>query len=278
MEHVRWTTTPPRLRSAILVAAFEGWNDAGEAASTALGQAERSLGAETVAEIDPEEFFDFTATRPDVALDLHGRRIDWPVNRFSVHRGFDVDLVFLAGTEPQLRWRTFAESVTEVVDRLDVKMVITMGALIAEVVHSRPTTVFGSSSDEAVCRRLDLEPSAYEGPTGIVGVLHAHLAERGHETASLWGTVPSYVPHAPSPKAAMALLERLEQLVDVAIDPGDLPEAAEAYEEQIDVLVADDDETAAYVAAMERRYDESMSEESGPNLIAELERFLRDQQ
>ncbi len=277
VSHVRWIADPPRLRQSILISAFEGWNDAGEAATLALGQAQRSLGAEQVAEIDAEAFYDFTEARPDVVLDGSRRTIEWPTVSISVHRGFDVDLVFVEGVEPQLRWRTFAAAVAEVAETLDVAMSVTLGALITEAVHTRPTTVYAGSAEPDVCSRLDLEPSTYEGPTGIVGVLNAELAAHGIETASLWGAIPSYVPNAPSPKAALALLERLEALLDVSISPGELPEASAAYEEQIDRLVADDDDTAAYVAEAESRYDETMRGGSGDALIAELEQFLRDQ-
>lgn len=274
----------------MLIVAFEGWNDAGDAASTAASHVVEQFDATTFAEIDPELFYDFSDTRPFVRLDgQQQRRIDWPANTFAsaqlsagatrspLDDATPRDLIVLRGIEPQLRWRTFCDEVVHLATELGVDMVVTLGALIADVAHSRPITVYGTTDDSALGSRLDLEPSSYEGPTGIVGVLHHHFRSAGLHSASLWATVPSYVPHAPSPKAALSLIDRLGTLLDIPILGGDLVEATASYESQINELVNDDDETSAYVRSLEERYDESMTPESGDELINELEKFLRDQ-
>ncbi len=293
MEHLRWTVPEsdrPTLHRPVLVVAFEGWNDAGDAATTAVERIGDQVDAVKVAGIDPEPFYDFSATRPFVRLDEGGgRRIEWPANDLLA-AAFDRDgdeagdaapaphdLIVLRGVEPQLRWRTFAGEIAEFAAEAGVELVVSLGALIADVAHSRPTTVFGTSADPALCDRLDLEPSNYEGPTGIVGVLHDACRQAGVGSVSLWGSVPSYVPHATSPKAALALLDRFGTLTGVPILGGDLVEEAADYERQIDELVDADDETATYVRDLERRYDESMGPDSGDNLISELEEFLREQ-
>jgi proteasome assembly chaperone (PAC2) family protein len=260
-----------------LIAAFEGWGDAGDAATTAARHVRDRLGGVTFATIEAEPFFDFTATRPSVRIEQGGRYIDWPANDFAAvpvptakH-----DLLILVGVEPHLRWKTFAEQILAVIDAFDVKLVVTLGALIADVVHSRPATVFTSGYDPELNERLDLEPSSYEGPTGIVGVLHDALREHGTPSLSLWGTIPGYVPNATSPKAALALVERVGQLLELPIPTTALEIGAAAYERQISELVDDNDETRAYVAQLEQAYD-SMRPESGAALIEELEQYLRD--
>ncbi|MGH1506044.1 MAG: PAC2 family protein [Acidimicrobiales bacterium] len=293
MEHLRWTipeSDRPVLHRPVLVVAFEGWNDAGDAATTAVERIGDQVEATKVAGIDPEPFYDFNATRPFVRIDGEGgRRIEWPANdlKFAAFdRDGDAagdaaparhDLIVLRGVEPQLRWRTFAGEIAEFAAEAGVELVVSLGALIADVAHSRPTTVFGTSADPTLCARLDLEPSNYEGPTGIVGVLHDACRQAGVGSVSLWASVPSYVPHASSPKAALALLDRFGTLAGLPILGGDLVEEAADYERQIDELVEADDETAAYVRDLERRYDESMGPDSGDNLISELEQFLREQ-
>ncbi len=279
MDHIQWIESTPTLRRPTLVLAFEGWNDAGDAATAAADHLIDVFDAEPIARIASEDFYDFSTTRPMVVLEEGQRVIEWPAPEFSaaVLEDAPSDLVVLSGVEPQLRWRTFAESVVAVAKQLDVSMVITLGALIADVVHSRPTTVFGSSHDKALAERLDLEPSTYEGPTGIVGVLTTALHDAGLDTVSLWGSIPSYVPHANSPKAALALIDRLGSVLGLPILGGDLVEAAADYEAQIDALVEDDEETRAYVSGLEAAYDASMRPESSAALIEELENFLRDQ-
>jgi predicted ATP-grasp superfamily ATP-dependent carboligase len=209
----------------------------------------------------------------------HERVIDWPENRFHVSRGTDqVDVVLVRGIEPQLRWRTFSEQVLEVATALDARLVLTLGALLADVPHTRPTAVFGTSYDPVVVDALRLEPSRYEGPTGIVGVLHDECRTRGINSASLWATVPSYVASAPSPKAALALVERVGGMLGIDVPIGELLGAAADYERQITDLVSEDEDTVAYVHHLEEQHDrDERAEDNVADLVAEVERFLRDQ-
>lgn len=260
--------------------AFEGWNDAGDSATTAASYISELLGAELFASLDPEPFYDFTNTRPMVRLDSDGKReISWPTNDFAaaLMPESDRDMIILIGTEPQLRWRTYCEAVVQLAIEHNVSLVVSLGALIADVVHTRPTTIYGASYDPGLCEELDLEPSGYEGPTGIVGVIHDAFNKANLGSVSLWGTVPSYVPHAPSPKAAMALVNRVARLVDVTIPIDSLKSSSQIYEKQITDLVSDDLETQEYVADLEARYDQAVGPGSSEALISELEQFLRDQ-
>jgi proteasome assembly chaperone (PAC2) family protein len=276
MEHLRWSSRPELLQP-VVVAAFEGWNDAGDAASTAVAWLRDRWQARRFASIDPEEFFDFTSTRPQVELvDGVTRSIKWPANDFSAARiGPGRDVVLLAGTEPQLKWRTFCEQVTGLARSLDAGMVVTLGALLAEVAHSRPVSVVCTSSDRELMLRLGVSASTYEGPTGIVGVLHDACRRAGLPSASLWAAVPAYVPGAPSPKAALALVERTAQLLDVGVTTTDLQIASAAYERQVSEVVADDEDMAGYVARLEAREDEGDDVTPG-SLVEEVERFLRN--
>jgi proteasome assembly chaperone (PAC2) family protein len=278
VDHVVWTSHPP-LRRPVLVCAFEGWNDAGDAASTAVRYLSDQWGAEPFAEIDPEDFYDFTSTRPQVRLDDDLRDIVWPANGFSAASpaGLDHDVVLLLGTEPQLRWRTFCEQVTDLAEDVGASMVVTLGAMLAEVAHSRPVSVIGTAYEREVVERLGLIASRYEGPTGIVGVLHDACRRAELPSASLWTAVPTYVPAAPSPKAALALVERVSALLGVSVHTTELEIATASYERQIDELVAADDETASYVATLEARADAGDDDDEPPSLIEEVERFLRDQ-
>ncbi len=277
MDHIQWTTKRPELRNPILIAAFEGWGDAGDAATTAARHVRDRLGGEVFAGLDAEPFYDFTSTRPDVRLEQGQRLIDWPANEFAsvVVPTSNRDLVVLIGIEPQLRWRTFTQQILSIVDEFDVELVISLGALIADVVHSRPATVYSSGYDPELNERLDLEPSTYEGPTGIIGVLHDALRTHGTPSISLWGTIPGYVPNATSPKAALALVERVSQLLELPIPTTALEIGAAAYERQISELVEDNDETRTYVAQLETAYD-SLRPETGASLIEELEQYLKD--
>lgn len=277
MDYIQWTAERPELRNPILIVAFEGWGDAGDAATTAARHVRDRLGGENIATIDPELFYDFTTTRPDVRIITDGRVIEWPENELAAISlpAANRDLLVLVGNEPQLRWRTFTEQILSVIDEFNVKLVISLGALIADVVHSRPATVYSSGYDAELNERLDLEPSSYEGPTGIVGVLHDALRTHGTASVSLWGTIPGYVPSATSPKAALALVERISQLLDLDIPTTALEIGAAAYERQVTELVDDNDETKAYVAQLEEAYD-SLRPESGAALIEELEQYLKD--
>jgi predicted ATP-grasp superfamily ATP-dependent carboligase len=272
----------PVLRRPVLVASFRGWNDGGQGASMATAYLARSWRAERFADVDPELFFDFQSTRPHVAL-VEGtvRRIDWPENAFH-HAPLprsDRDAVLLLGTEPSLRWRTFAGLVTGLAADLGVELVVTLGSLLADVPHTRPAPVTASASDPSVIEELGLQPSRYEGPTGMVGVLHDACAAAGLPSVSLWAAVPHYVSFTPSPRAAKALCDRLAALLDVPIDTSELEEASEAYVQQVSEAVAADAETAAYVEELESRVDEVVAESdlpSGDALAAELARFLRE--
>jgi proteasome assembly chaperone (PAC2) family protein len=272
----------PELERPVLVAAFRGWNDGAQAASLAAGYLAKAWGAERFAEVEPEGFFDFQATRPHVSL-VEGvtRRIDWPETVFYHARpdGLDRDVVLLLGIEPNLRWRTFTELVVGLASDLGIELLITLGALLADVPHTRPAPVTGSATDDELVERLGLSASRYEGPTGIVGVLHDACGQNGIPSASLWAAVPHYVSLTPSPKGALALCERLGALIGVEVDAGELEEAARNYEEQVSEAVATDEETASYVDELERRADqleESNDLPSGDALAAELTRFLKE--
>jgi len=280
MSHLTWLERPTALRP-VLVAAFEGWNDAGDAATTALEHLIEQWGARRIATVDPEDFYDFTVTRPTVRIDDGGatRRIDWPTNDFwwAEPEGSN-GVVLLRGVEPQLRWRTFGAQVHEVATTLGCTTVLTLGALLAEVAHTRPTPVFGNADDPSLIERFGLVPSRYEGPTGIVGVLHAELAGTSIDSASLWAAVPSYVPAAPSPKAARALAERATEVIGAEVPLLELGFAATAYEHEISQLVDEDDSTADYVRQLEEQHDrETTAVQSADDMVEEVERFLREQ-
>ncbi len=274
----------PELNRPVLIGAFRGWNDGAQAASLAAGYLAKTWEAERFADVDPEEFFDFQATRPHVSLEEGmSRRIDWPETAFFHARpdGIEHDIVLLLGIEPNLRWRTFADLLIDLAQELGVELMITLGALLADVPHTRPSPVTGSASDPELVQRLGLSASRYEGPTGIVGVLHDACKRAEIPSASLWAAVPHYVSLTPSPRAAVALCERLGDLIGVEIDVAELEEAAQTYEEQVSEAVASDEETAAYVDELERRADtieESTDLPSGDALAAELTRFLRERE
>ncbi|MFL6039324.1 MAG: PAC2 family protein [Gaiellaceae bacterium] len=266
------------------MSAFRGWNDGGQGASLAGGYLAKTWEAERFAEIEPEGFFDFQATRPHVSLvDGRTRRIDWPENAFyhAPIPGLDRDAVLLLGIEPNLRWRTFSTMIVDLARELGVEMMITLGSLLADVPHTRPSPVTGGASDPELIERLGLQRSRYEGPTGIVGVLHDACNSAHIPSVSLWAAVPHYVSLAPSPRAALALCDRLGDIIGTAIDTGELDEASERYSEQVSEAVASDEETAAYVAELEERaeiLDDDQEIPSGESLAAELTRFLRDRE
>ena len=274
----------PELRSPVLVAAFRGWNDGGQAASLATGFLTKLWNAQQFAEIDPEGFFDFQVTRPHVSLvDGVTRKIEWPETAFKHANlpGIERDAVLLTGNEPNVRWKAFTRLIVELAQELRVELVVTLGSLLADVPHTRPAPVTGSATDAELVERLGLEASRYEGPTGIVGVLHDACRKAGISSASLWAAVPHYVSLAPSPRAAQALCDRLAGLLSVEIDTEELRQAGEAYAEQISAAVATDEETQAYVEELEQRSDELPDDiqiPSGDALAAELTRFLRDRE
>ena len=274
----------PELRKPVLVCSFRGWNDGGQGASLATSFLARSWATERFADIDPELFFDFQSTRPHVSLaDGATRRIDWPENAFHSAQLTSAprDVVLLRGTEPSLRWRTFTSLVSGLATDLEVSLVVTLGSLLADVPHTRPAPVTASATDPALVAELDLQASRYEGPTGVVGVLHDACRAAGIPSVSLWAAVPHYVSLTPSPRAAKALCERLGQLLDVKLDTHELDDASDAYMQQVSEAVAADEETAAYVDELESRIDEADDEgdlPSGDALAAELTRFLRERE
>jgi proteasome assembly chaperone (PAC2) family protein len=265
------------------VAAFAGWNDAASAATTALDSVADALEAERIAELDPEDFYDFQVTRPTIRLtDGQTREVDWPLNSFFAARAptADRDLVLLAGIEPNMRWRTFADAVLEAAERLDIEMVITLGALLADVPHTRPVPITGLATDPDLVERLNLQRSSYEGPTGIVGIVHDACRRRGLTSASLWAAVPHYVAAVPNPKAALALLRRLEQFTGIAIEASELEDAMDRFETQVDRAVASNPEIEELVRRLESEQDDAPELDtgempSGDTIARDFQRFLR---
>jgi proteasome assembly chaperone (PAC2) family protein len=276
----------PALSDPVLICSFRGWNDGGQGASLASSFLTRAWKAERFADIDPELFFDFQSQRPHVALvDGSVRRIDWPENSFHEARlGHGArDVVLLLGTEPSLRWRSFTDLISGLARELGVSLVVTLGSLLADVPHTRPSPVTASATDPALLRELELQGSRYEGPTGVVGVLHDACSQAGMASVSLWAAVPHYVSLTPSPRAAKSLCDRLAELLDVPLDTGELEEASRVYMQQVSEAVASDEDTAAYVDELESRADELDREvegeiPSGESLAAELTRFLRERE
>ena len=283
MDSLTWEGDLPHLRSPVLVCAFRGWNDAAASASTALGAVASSFDSELIARVDPEDYFDFQSTRPTIVLtDGQARRIEWPENNLVAVRipTADRDLVLLDGTEPNLRWRTFSETIATAADALGVEMVITLGALIAEVSHTLPVPITGLASDQELVEELELERSNYEGPTGIVGVVHDLCRQAGISSASLWAAVPHYVAAVPNPKAALALLRRLEGLTGIAVEASELEEETSDYEEQIGRAIAANPEIEELVSRIEAEQVDLLTEEaedlpSADTIAREFQRFLR---
>jgi proteasome assembly chaperone (PAC2) family protein len=267
------------LRRPMLVAAFEGWNDAADAATSAVEHLESVFHARTVGTIDPDDYYDFQVNRPSVSMtDDNVRQIEWPTTRISVARlpGEGRDLVLLRGLEPNMRWRGFCEELIEGAHALEIDLVATLGALLADTPHTRPVPVSGSASDPATAAQLDVEPSRYEGPTGIVGVFGEACRTAGMPSVSFWAAVPHYVAQPPCPKATLALLRRIEDLLDVPIPLGDLVERSRLWERQVDELAAGDSDVAEYVRSLESREPETeLPEASGDAIAREFERYLR---
>jgi proteasome assembly chaperone (PAC2) family protein len=266
----------------ILIAAFEGWNDAADAASSTLDRLISEWDAEVVAELDPEDYYDFQLTRPHISVDGDGTRLlSWPTTRVLVARppGATRDIVLLRGVEPNLRWRQFCEEVLEVAEALGVQLVVALGALLADTPHTRPVPVTGTVSDPELGERLGLEQSRYEGPTGITGVFQDACSAADMPSLSLWAAVPHYVAQAPCPKATLALLSRLEDLLDVSVPVEDLVEDARAWERGVDEMASDDVEVADYVKQLEDQCDTSeLPEASGDAIAREFERYLKRRQ
>ncbi|MBG6180003.1 proteasome assembly chaperone (PAC2) family protein [Arthrobacter sp. CAN_A1] len=269
----------PERRVTILLAAFEGWNDAGEAASDALKFLGRYWGSEKVATIDADEFYDFQFTRPVVTRDATGqRKIKWPTTRISKASVPDtnVDIILVHGVEPSYKWRAYTAELIASAKELNVDCIILVGALLADVPHTRPIPVTVTSDDELVRENLDIEPSTYEGPIGIVGVLSEVGLLADIPTLSLWAAVPHYVGQSPSPKAQLALLNRLEEMLHLSVDTHLLVEESEAWERGVDELAIEDPEVAAYVRQLEEAKDTAeLPEASGESIAREFERYLK---
>jgi proteasome assembly chaperone (PAC2) family protein len=269
----------PELIDPVMVAAFEGWNDAGDAASAAVAHLDREWKGEVFAALDAEDYYDFQVNRPTVWLDNGVRKITWPTTRLSVVRvGGEKprDLVLVRGIEPSMRWRSFCNELLGFAHELGVEMVVILGALLGDTPHTRPVPVSGVTSDPDLARTMDLEETRYEGPTGIVGILQEACTHAGVPAVSLWAAVPHYVSQPPNPKATLALLNRLEDLIGLHIPLGELPEDARAWQTGVDQLAAEDSEVAEYVQTLEEARDTAeLPEASGEAIAREFERYLR---
>lgn len=269
----------PPLRRPLLVAAFEGWNDAGDAATGAVDHLVQAWDGQVVAALDPDDYYDFQVNRPVVSLvDGVTRQLTWPTTRVFVCRLPDSerDVVLMRGVEPNMRWRGFCEELRAIADQLGVELVVTLGALLADSPHTRPVPVSGTASDPETMAALGLERSRYEGPTGIVGVFQDLCASAGLPAVSFWAAVPHYVASPPCPKATLALLRRVEDLLDLTVPLGELPEQARAWEQSVDELAAEDSDVAEYIASLEQRESETdLPEASGEAIAKEFERYLR---
>ncbi|MCP2342634.1 PAC2 family protein [Actinomadura rupiterrae] len=268
----------PELVDPVVVAAFEGWNDAGEAASGVITHLENVWDATPIAELDPDDYYDFQVTRPMVEMiDGETRGISWPTTRISRARlPSGRDAVLVHGIEPNMRWRSFCREIVDKIGELGARQVVLLGALLADAPHTRPVPVTGAANDSAMVESLNLEPARYEGPTGILGVLQDACAKAELPTVSLWAAVPHYVAQPPSPKATLALLRRVEDLLDVAVPLGDLPEESRAWENGVNELAEEDSEVAEYVRTLEEQKDATeLPEASGDAIAREFERYLR---
>jgi proteasome assembly chaperone (PAC2) family protein len=284
LDALIWEGDPPPLRSPVLGAAFAGWNDAASAATAALEAIAAALEAEPVAKIDPEEFYDFQVNRPTIRLtEGQARHVDWPSNTILAAQvpGAERDLVLISGIEPNVRWRTFTDAIMGVGERLGVEMAVTLGSLIADVAHTRPVPITGLASDPELVEKLGLSRSTYEGPTGIVGILHDACRRRAITSASLWAAIPHYVAAVPNPKAALALLRRLEGFTGIAIEASELEDAAEQFDEQVDRAVAANPEIAQLVTQLEEAQEAELElggdVPSGDAIAQDFQRFLRQQ-
>ena len=270
----------PRLTDPVVVVAFEGWNDAGDAATGALEHLELIWDAEPLAALDPEDYYDFQVNRPQVSLkDGVSRKVEWPTTRLSVARapgGGDRDVVLVRGIEPNMRWRGFCAELIAILQELEVSTVVALGALLADTPHTRPTPVSGSAYDSDSAQKWGLETSTYEGPTGILGVFQDACVQAGLPAVSFWAAVPHYVSQPPSPRATVALLHRVEEVLELAVPLGALPDQAEQWVKTVDEMAADDDEVVEYVRSLEERATESdLSQADGDQIAREFERYLK---
>jgi proteasome assembly chaperone (PAC2) family protein len=284
MQPLIWESRPDGLRAPAMVCAFTGWNDAGDAASAALRFVGSSLGASRFAQIDPEDFFDFQQTRPKIRLvDGRTREIEWPAVEVFAARvpRAPRDLILVQGSEPSMRWRSFSRLIVDLAEATGTQLVVSLGALLADVPHTRPVHITGLSSDEGLTERLGISSASYEGPTGIVGIVHSACQEAGLPSASLWASVPHYVAAAPNPKAALALVRKLEGLVGVSVDAGELESAAADYERQVSLAVQSDPDVQAFVERLEQAAEQEEGSmdptdlPSGDVIAREFQRFLR---
>jgi proteasome assembly chaperone (PAC2) family protein len=278
----------PDLRSPVMVIAFSGWNDAGEAATGAVSHLLSSwtdpstdVVPELIADVDPEDFYDFQVNRPMVEVDDSSiRSLTWPGTQVFGLRTPDLkhDFVVVRGVEPSMKWKTFAADILDLADDLEVDMVITLGSMLADTPHTRPITVSGSGAHPEISRRLGVEISKYEGPTGILGVLQDACVRRGIDAISLWAAIPHYASSSPSPKATLALVNALEDFLEVSLPLGDLPDESASWEEEVTEMAKEDSDVAEYVKALEESKDSSdLPEATGESIARELERFLRRQ-
>jgi proteasome assembly chaperone (PAC2) family protein len=284
VEALRWDRRPTDLRAPVLVAAFRGWNDAGEAASFAVGYLQTTLNGTTFATVPPEDFFDFQSHRPRIHIENGSLQepIEWPrIELMTTEPASERHLILVNGIEPSMRWPTLCNAILDMATELGAELVITLGALLADVPHTRPVRISGLSSPADIIEPLGIRRPDYQGPTGIVGVLHAMAAERGMRSASLWAAVPHYVGAAPSPNAALALLRAAQSVAGLTIDLSDLERAVGNFEEQVDEAVQRNPQAANLVGELERAYDNEMDQPFGPipsgdAIAAEFERFLRE--
>ena len=260
----------------VMIVAFAGWNDAGGASTWAVRHLIEKTDAQSAETIDSENYYDFSRERPTVYLDGDRRSLRWPENTISLSS--DSSLLLMEGVEPQLNWRSFCGEILDVAQKYNVSMIITLGALLAEVPHSRPVLIHGVSENEDLNIAHGLQRSSYEGPTGIVGVINQSAIEAGIHNMSLWATVPNYVAGAESPKAALALIDKLKVILSLSLNTTDLEIASSAYERQINQIIEGDEDTSKYVDELEGSYDAGEYEVADPeNFVKEVENFLRDQ-
>lgn len=296
-DHVRWLSKPT-LKNPTFVAAFTGWNDAGDAASNAVNNLVQGWGATPLATIDPEPFTDYSKDRPHVRLqDGTKRKIVWPTVGLWHVAGAGGDIILALGPEPSLRWKLFSKQILSIAEKFDASMFLTLGSLLADVPHSRPVQIIGTAIDNELIDRFNLQRSRYEGPTGIVGILHDTCDEGSIPSASLWAAVPAYASHVPSPKASLALMRRACEIIGTPAPLATVMNLIERYEEQVDSLVQDDDDLVSYVERLETMTDNGMSIDDevddsqlqfdfagdsdeaadSSNLMDEVEQFLREQ-
>ena len=271
-----------------MVIAFSGWNDAGEAATGAASHllaswtdSSTDVVPELIAEVDPEDFYDFQVNRPMVEVDDSSiRSLTWPGTQVFGLRTptLSHDFVVVRGVEPSMRWKSFAADILDLADDLEVDLVLTMGAMLADTPHTRPITVSGSGAHPEIAKRLGVEISKYEGPTGILGVIQDACVRRGIDAVSLWAGIPHYASSSPSPKATLALINALEDFLEISLPQGELPEEAQAWESDVSEMAKEDSDVAEYVKALEESKDSSeLPEATGESIARELERFLRRQ-